>query len=562
MKSYQGLGGNGPGRTLRPRTLVILAIVILASGWTLFSTFDFQFRLDRITPLSSDNKKQSSHQQDTIHSSSLPTSDIENTLEPAVSFLDPKTKYISYMPFAGLTNQFIALEVAAFAAKQLNRTLIIPPIISNTHDHENTHQRWSQFLDIPRFTELTGIQVLEWDSVRPLSPVQRQVGKDQALLGGVRGKDAETDAWRRVAENVTCQIIYGYGAPDLDINISARNFVWHFLFRPVFVRPPPKKPETPEYDRTKIATDNRHKEDLVVMDDLVARYRDYDDVADGLNKQEGSQRHQILFLSNTFKIKDPFHENRYWREAGRHMHFLPQLMEYATMQVNQVVAADKGIEIVPNDDPEEDESKTAMHPTEADSEERKRQEEHQRQQQEEEVTHTSNITAPQSRVPHIAVHLRRGDIGKKCSEQDQASCLLPFSMYEEAVDRARVVALKAGVTSHLPVIVTTDSDSEDDFQKIRKLGWHRLDHEKSGTKKTWGSFGPAMVDAGILAHADVFIGSGKSTMTRIAAARQKAWYHRDTLYPQTKAKMRKTGLARRMVDKGEETFDEDVRTFY
>ncbi|KAF9576709.1 hypothetical protein EC968_005482 [Mortierella alpina] len=543
MKPTGELVAHGPLRSLTPRALLLLAAIILASAWTLISTLDFQVHLNSRATIPTNTI---THPQEvTFHnpnSATLPPS--KEAPVPAVSGLDPKTKYLSFLPFAGLTNQFIGLEAAAFAAKQLNRTLIIPPIISNTHDHENTHQRWSQFLDLPRFTELTGIQVVEWDTVRPLSHAHHQIGKDQALWGA-RHQKSETDAWSREAQNVTCQIIYGYGAPDLDVNISARYFAWHFLFRLIFVRPPTKKPDSPVYDHAKVAPDNLHETDLVVMDDLVARYRDYDDETTGRLQSQGQdlqQDYQILFLSHTFKIKDPFHTNRYWLEVGRHLHFVPQLMEYATMRVNQEVASDKGIEVVPNNDPEEDETKaTVRTSTGVGSKIQDPQDQEQKEEKEEEmeITHTANITAPQTRVPHIAVHLRRGDIFKKCSEKDRASCLIPFAMYEEAVERARVAAAKAGETSRLPVVVTTDTDSEDDFKKIRELGWHRLDHAKYNTKQTWGSFGPAMVDAGILAHADVFVGSGKSTMSRIAAARQKSWYHRETLYPQTKPKMRR-----------------------
>ncbi|KAF9197020.1 hypothetical protein BGZ50_002731 [Haplosporangium sp. Z 11] len=447
----------------------------------------------------------------------------EGVLEPAVFLLDPNTKYLSYLPFAGLTNQFIALEVALFAATRLNRTLIIPPIISNTHDNENTHQRWSQFLDLPRFTNLTGIPILEWDTVRPLNHLQRQVGKDQALLGLARGEGVETDQWRGIAENVICQIIHGYGAPDLDTNISARNFAWHFLFRVTFVRPPPRKTETPVYGRTKIALDKAHEADLVDMDDQVARYQDYDDEAAG-HGQGPDGKLKILFLSHTFKIKDPEHVGRYWREIGRNLHFVPQLMEYATMLVNAAVLGDKDIEVVTNDDPEEAETNENYKKTiSAGSEEQK--------QEEEEIIDTIDTKVLLTRIPHIAVHLRRGDIGMKCSETDMATCIVPFERYAEAVDRARIMAATANVTSHLPVVVTTDSDFEDDFRQIREFGWHQLDHEKYKTEETWGPFGPAMVDAGILAQADVFIGSEKSTMTRIAAARQKAWYQRKPLYP-------------------------------
>ncbi|KAG0373848.1 hypothetical protein BGX24_011166, partial [Mortierella sp. AD032] len=95
-------------------------------------------------------------------------------LEPATTFLDPNTKYLSFMPFGGLTNQFISVQSAAYIASKLNRTLLLPPIISNSHDHENTHQRWSQYMNLHKLTTITGIRVLEWDQVRPLSSAQRQ----------------------------------------------------------------------------------------------------------------------------------------------------------------------------------------------------------------------------------------------------------------------------------------------------------------------------------------------------------------------------------------------------
>ncbi|KAG0208825.1 hypothetical protein BGX31_002250, partial [Mortierella sp. GBA43] len=51
-----------------------------------------------------------------------------------------------------------------------------------------------------KFTNLTGVQVMEWESVRPLTDAQRQVGRDQAGGGGV---EPELDAWAMVAENIT-----------------------------------------------------------------------------------------------------------------------------------------------------------------------------------------------------------------------------------------------------------------------------------------------------------------------------------------------------------------------
>ncbi|KAG0267239.1 hypothetical protein BG011_007648 [Mortierella polycephala] len=535
MMKHQPYQSKDPFSSRRSKVLLIFAAITLASGWTVLHIIDLQRYLD--TSILSWNKSSDHH-------ASFNNDTDNDILKPAISHLDPNTKYLSYLPFAGLTNQFIALEVAAYTAKRLNRTLIIPPIITNTHNHENTHQRWSQFLDLPRFTELTGLTVLEWDTVRPLDAHQHQAGQDHAQMGRARGGQNPTaKRWNSVAENITCQIVYGYGAPDLNVNISGMNFLWHFLFRATFVDPPSRKPEIPFYDRKKYAQDNQHSdEDLIVMEDLVARYRDYDDSADINNGG-----YQILFLSHTFKVKDPEYGNRrYWMEIGQHLHFVPQVMEYVTDKMNEEVQGDHEVEMLPNDDPEE------VHT---------------------EVETNTNKT-PRTRIPHIAIHLRRGDIWKKCSEADKNSCIIPFDYYVHAVQRARALIASSSSLSinaeHMPVIVTTDTDSEDDLRQIKEHGWHTLDHEKYETARIWGPFGPAMIDSAILAHADVLIGSSKSTMSRIAALRQRTWYKRETIYSGEKDTKQKrmlltrrssNGMGKRRMDMEEEN-DDDVVLVY
>ncbi|KAG0250082.1 hypothetical protein BGZ95_007314 [Linnemannia exigua] len=514
-------------RGYRSRTVLLFIAIIFFSARILHT--NYEFRLSSTYSFSDDNDDVF---ENIIRVPTKPSLTLSpGPVEPAFSLLNPNTKYISFMPFAGITNQFISLQSAAFVARRLNRTLIIPPIISNTHDRENTHQPWSQFFDLSRFTQLTGVPVLEWSDVRPLDPLQYQLGVDHAAR---YGKGPRAQEWAEVAQDVTCQIIYGYGAPDLEINISAKYFMWHFLMRPQFVRPPPKKPETPSYNRTKIARDNVHEDDLVVMDDLLARYRDYEDPS----PEENDGQPSILFMADMFNIKDPFYDDRLWLEAGRFFHFLPEVTEYAKMLVYEETTSDAiqdafdnliqqalGVDLTANgedlDGVEEEYASTS---------------DDQLIHLSTQETPTATIVESFSRIPYIAIHMRRGDIWKKCSSVNRAVCIIPFDLYEEAVNRARQTAFQSGYIHsphNLPVIVTTDSDSEEDFQKIRELGWHRLDHSQYGTKERWGFFGPAVIDAVVLAHSEVFVGSAKSTMTKVAALRQRAWWGRTALYPQT-----------------------------
>lgn len=545
MRGFNVAQSTGPSKP----TIVFLLIAVIVSGLTLLSNFGPKnlhvYYKDGSTAKLQDPQQQ--HQHPT-NPSTTTTTTTDEPIEPPVTLLDPNVKYLSYLPFAGLTNQFIALEVAMYAAKLLNRTLIIPPIVSNTHDTDNTHQRWSRYFDMPRFTNLTGVPVAEWDQVRPLTPAQQQVGRDQVTMAHETGSADMTEEWSKLAQNFTCHIVYGYGSRN-ELNFSAKIFAWHFMMRLNMVTPPPLKPGMEEYDNVKISNSEAIQEELVVVQDLFQRYQDSED--------------QLLLLSNSYKLKDPGHyTKRYWEEMGSKLHFVPQLMEYATIQINKELEGDQGILIVPNDDPEEKDdpllnadldgktlapSTPNLNHDAGESGDLKNLE-------------MGSITAPTTRIPHIAVHFRRGDIGAKCNDETMDTCMIPFEYYSDAVTRARMVAATRGLTAYLPVVVTTDSKDENDYRKIEAAGWHRINHEKYGTVDLWGSFGPAMVDAAILAHADEFVASGRSTMSVVAAARQKSWYNRNTVYPGRK--MRKLRRRRWMDPLELEDLDKDVRIVF
>ncbi|KAG0027368.1 hypothetical protein BGZ81_005667 [Podila clonocystis] len=386
----------------------------------------------------------------------LPPPDAQ--IPPPTTNLKPDTKYLSYMTYAGLTNQFMALENAAYIATRLNRTLIIPPIITNSHDRYNSNQRWSEFFDLDRFTESTGIKVVEWTDMRPLTDQQSAVGKHQARLGA-----KNYPLWNSLAQNLTCQVIYGFGDSER-LHTTENTFARQFLFKPVFVRPPHRDPKTPVYDRIAIgAKDNTNMEDVVTFDDLVDRYSNNTD--------------QFLFFSHTFKLKDPRGRGLSWDVIGRHLHFLPKVTDFAT-------------KLIQDRAPE---------------------------------------TTKDSR--YIAIHLRRGDIWQKCrglGEEEMMACITPLGHYAEAVEKAR-----GTLGEHLPVIVTTDTQDEQDYVTMARMGWKRLNHDMYTTEQELGIFGAAMVDASILAHAEVMIGTYVSSMSRVAAWRQKSWHKRTVLYPRT-----------------------------
>ncbi|KAG0078171.1 hypothetical protein BGZ92_001596, partial [Podila epicladia] len=470
------------------RALLIGALVLLVSGFIMYSNMNLlnvEFRLDNSDPQQEQQQpqprpgiEQQHHQQLGQQLGQQPgqttpdQASKDETPTPPPLLLDPSTKYLSFLPFAGLTNQFIGVEVAAYIALRLNRTLLVPPIISNSHDHDNTHQSWSRYFDFKRFSNLTGIPVVEWDTVRPLSAAQTRVGRERAQDGA----GAPTEEWQALATEMTCQVIYGYGSPDKDINNSARYFVSHFFLNLIFQTPPPPVPGAQVYDHHQYAKDELNPESLVIMEDLIERYSEFQD--------------QMLLLSHTFKIKDP--QNRYWHTIGQHLHFEPVLAKYARERVMNEIREDSGAAPERAVDPESVDQEVV------------------------------------DRIPYIAIHLRRGDILSKCgAQEDPTHCEVPISSYAHEVERVRT-----GRKHKWPVVVTTDTESLEELEEMESLGWHRIDHAGDDAHEVLGAFGPAFVDASILAHADVFLGSAKSTMSRVAANRQLSWYRRSTIYPQ------------------------------
>lgn len=389
--------------------------------------------------------------------------------------------------YGGLTNQFIAFQSAAFVALKLNRTLILPPFITTNHDKEVASQRWSDFFDLDRFTRLSGLKVVEWHNIRPLTPEHVQIGNKQ-----VRSHGRNNPWWSKLAETLTIHVTFGFGDSE-NIHTTERNFLRQFLLIPRYVRPPrvrraataeseEEEREREEYiedevgegdsasDRAQNETkapsskDNNTKDDIFFLDEAVERFAEY--------------KGQVVFLSHTYKLKDP-HGPRSWRDVGQFMHFNDKVMDY-TRRI---------------------------------------------------IRHRAPEVITETEGKYIAMHLRRGDIWMKCrtkTAEQMMDCIPPLGHYAEMVEQARNTESK-----RLPVLVTTDSESEEDFSTMARLGWKRLNHDLYTTEQELGIFGPAMVDAAILAQADYMIGTQVSTMTRIAARRQLTWHGHEPLYPRT-----------------------------
>lgn len=85
---------------------------------------------------------------------------------------EDNTQYLTYLPYAGITNQFYGMLRGMEVAKALGRTLIIPPITASSHDKSKQNQPWSTFFDLEKFSQLTGTKVIEFHQLRDVEAAE------------------------------------------------------------------------------------------------------------------------------------------------------------------------------------------------------------------------------------------------------------------------------------------------------------------------------------------------------------------------------------------------------
>ncbi|KAF9917654.1 hypothetical protein FBU30_000635 [Linnemannia zychae] len=101
------------------------------------------------------------------------------------------------------------------------------------------------------------------------------------------------------------------------------------------------------------------------------------------------------------------------------------------------------------------------------------------------------------------------------------------------------------VHKRLPVLVTTNEQRREELEKIERLDWILLDHgdverdekgqvkpsrtKKLGTESKYGPWYPSMLDAVLLTRGNYLIGMQNSRMSILATQRGAAWYGHKTM---------------------------------
>ncbi|KAK3818074.1 MAG: hypothetical protein J3R72DRAFT_460433 [Linnemannia gamsii] len=418
------------------------------------------------------------------NNTSTPTNNSNTPVLPIVkapkSEWDPHEKYLVYLPYEGISNQFYSFQNAATMAKRLNRTLVVPPITSNRHDRLGTNQPWSHYMDLEHMSSHSGIKVVEWHNIKTIDNESRK-----AMEGGSRVNFPP--AWKARAERFPCQVIRNYGHDYFigeEDSIGA-DFAYQYLLDLIPV-------PVPGFASTENAT--------YVQDILDANQNSTD---------------PVICFTFTFTAQFQRNKNRWdigWDEAGKYLRFLPRFASY----VEDLIAYRFGLL---------EESHIHPHPPldlgnsildKGDSSE-------------------TYLSRKPDFPEYIAIHLRRGDIEAKCVNKPKRECIVPLSEYKGHVD-AILASLPKDATPP-NVVLVSDTQSAEEKATIDSYGWYRLDHAIDpnlvDASKVLGPFSPALIDSAVLTGrgARWVIGSRRSTMSWLAAMRISTWNNLTIIYP-------------------------------
>ncbi|KAF9548502.1 hypothetical protein EC957_006315 [Mortierella hygrophila] len=401
--------------------------------------------------------------------------------------LDPNTKYMTYLPYAGLTNQFYGMLRAIMVAKSLGRTLILPPITASSHDKSKQNQPWSDYFDLGTFMQLTGVNVVELKDLR------------------------QADRLSSI-ESLTCHITCGFGSLR-PLDFTAKEFLrqWNF--------------------------------DLS-MPQLEIETTEFNELVPALRSQENEQ---MLCITNGYKIAVPTKEE--WDLYGRYFYFNPAVDRFFSAALDKLSARNSlqqqqrlyksGQERNQQQEEESlglDEEKQQQHhhndfDQSVDTNDQPY--EHMNNAVTANTRHydnnnnVNNVSSPPG--SYISIHARRGDFIEYCQQQfpHALSSCLPTT--QELASRLNDLLVSNPSLRGLPVYVSTNEDRSEELAEFRSMGWQVLEDSFLGASERLGVFGPMMMDQVFMAQAQTLIGVRTSTFSRVGVYRQEDWYGRRAL---------------------------------
>ncbi|KAF9290016.1 hypothetical protein BGZ68_008097 [Mortierella alpina] len=424
------------------------------------------------------------------------------------SRLDASVKYMTYLPYAGLTNQFYSMLRAIMIAKSLDRTLILPPITASSHDKTKQNQPWSSYFDLDTFMYLTGVKVIEFHDLREPDRIA-------------------------AAESLKCHITCGVGSLR-PLDFSAKEFLKQWKFD---LATTPLDIETTEFS------------------ELVPALQSLED-------------EHMLCITHGYKIAVPKKEE--WDLYGRYFYFTPAVERFFAGVLEKMAAdtlqtqmslkqryMDEQSDQLIKEQWRSDSTAEDLHELQQEQQRRENEHEHSENSLDGDsrglmnsaiapetelydasrlkVTNDNNEiqmnNAPiPSHGPFISIHVRRGDFIDYCQQHFQHALKTCLPTTQELASTLQDLLVADPSLRDLPVYVSTNEDRPEELAQFRYLGWHVLDHQRIGSREKLGVFGAMMMDQIFMAQAQVLIGVRTSTFSRVGAYRQEDWYGRKAVF--------------------------------
>ncbi|KAF9430281.1 hypothetical protein BGZ94_007550 [Podila epigama] len=418
---------------------------------------------------------------------------------------DGTTRYMTYLPADGFSNQFFGMLRAIMLAHSLGRTLVLPPIVSP--DESGLHgasksQPWSSAFDLSTFAYLTGVKIVEMQDLR----------------------DPELGTTK--IEPIHCHVAFGVGSLR-PLDEVAKAFLGQWKF------------------------EHRHSGETLSSRPLFeVETTDFNDMARILRSQD---HERLLCLTNVNKMEVP--ENSDWDMYGKNMFFSAKVEEYFSTFFHRLTSTypsrtrsihkmhehennahhDYGASI--------DTDRTKLFAKEvADHSHSYSQSRSQSQSQsqsqshynrkdetrdEDEEEHNNNLYT----TPFTVIHVRGQEFAAFCQAKFQHGLSHCMPTVQELAERLQDVLSERPYLRAAPVYVVTDEDrSQEMLSEMSAMGWRVVDHRQMGTSAALGEFGPEMMDQFLMVKAEVVIGVRPSNFFRLAALRQQDWNGRHPAY--------------------------------
>ncbi|KAJ7492327.1 hypothetical protein FB451DRAFT_1388734 [Mycena latifolia] len=138
------------------------------------------------------------------------------------------------------------------------------------------------------------------------------------------------------------------------------------------------------------------------------------------------------------------------------------------------------------------------------------------------VRRTLGVKGDEPTPPFISVHMRHGDFKSWCPKGVAPNeCFAPLSAVDRRVREVQAEVLQRKGIEVKHVIATSDEKNSTWWDQVAELGWRTPDH--SQLEDVYGGWDSVLIDAVVQSQGVGYVGTERSTMSRLAGRRVQDW---------------------------------------